>query len=95
EGLDFAEARDSKSPLYVIDLVSDPLTFSEDDLEKLDDAPTKDDPKVTVKVVEKGLKDRRRRVVADVQGAWLSPDGRSFLVNVGGSLMRVPTSGTS
>lgn len=91
EGLDFSEARDAKSPLYVIDLVPDTVTYSEDDLEKIDDTPTKDDPKVTVKVVEKGLKDRRRKVLPDVQGAWLSPDGRSFLVNVGGALMRVST----
>lgn len=91
EGLDFSEARDTKSPLYVVDLVPDPVTYSEDDLEKLDDTPTKDDPKVVVKVVEKGLKDRRRRVLPDVQGAWLSPDGKSFLVNVGNALMRVPT----
>ena len=94
EGLDFSEARDSKSVLTMIDLVPEPMTFTEDDYDKLDEAPTKEEkPAVVVKVVMDGLKDRKRRILADAQGAWAAPDGKSIYAAVNGGLVRVPSSG--
>lgn len=94
EGLDFNEARNSTSPLYIVDLEPTPETFAEDDLDKIDEAPKKAEPeKPVVKVVERGLKDRKRVLIPDARGAWASPDSKSILADTSTGLVRVSVSG--
>ncbi|MBS1713634.1 MAG: PD40 domain-containing protein [Armatimonadetes bacterium] len=89
EGVNYSEVRDSKRPLVVVDLVPQPVTYSEDDLDKID-APKEETPKdPSVRIVERGLQDRRRVLATgDIGGLW-SGDGRSVYANVDGQLATV------
>lgn len=90
EGINYSEARDSKNPVYVVDLVPQSVAFSEDDLDKIDAAkedPTKD---VTVKVVARGLANRLRVLnTENVGGIWAGTDPRSVYANIEGQFSTV------
>lgn len=90
EGVNYSEIRDGKTPVYVVDLVPQPATYTEDDLDKID-APKEEVSKdVTVKVVERGL-EKRRRVLAtgDAGGIWPAADGKSVYANIDGQFSSV------
>ena len=66
--------------LFVVDLVPADLTFTEDDLDKIDTPPSKEKPAVDVKVYAPNLKERLRRLTTKgCTGAVASPDGRSIV----------------
>ncbi len=90
EGLDFSEVRDSKAPLSVVDLVPQPVTYSEDDLDKIDSPKEEPSKDVVVKVVQRGLLDRRRTLATgDIGGLWPAADGRTVYANVDGQFSTV------
>lgn len=87
EGLDFDEARRSTSAMYVVDLVPQPVRFSEDDLDKVGEAAEKKEASpVSVTVEWEGLGTRRRKIPADVSGYWPAPTGNEVYANVAGQL---------
>lgn len=83
--------------LFVVDLVPADITFSEDDLDKIDEAPKKDKPPVEVKVYEPNLEARLRRLTTTGCGAAIpSPDGRSILALTEAGLAQVnPATGSA
>ncbi len=90
EGTNFSEVRDSKSPLMVIDLVPQPITYSEDDLDKIDSPKEEPSKDITVKIVEKGLRNRIRQLgTGSSNGIWPAVDGRSVFANVEGQFSTV------
>lgn len=91
EGNDFSEIRNSDSPLTVVSLVPEKVTFKEDDLDKINEKPAEPDP-VDVKVVKEGLDNRRRKLsIGSVTGVWPSSSGEYVYANVGGQFMKVNT----
>ncbi len=96
QGNDFSEIRASTQPLYAVDLAPRGMTFSEDDLDKVNDPPAKADGKVEVKVVAAGLADRLRKFGSlDVGGVWPGQGGSSIFANVDGQLSIVDVSSGS
>lgn len=81
------------SDIMLVDLVESPLTFSEDDLDKIGAEPTR--PDVTgITVQERGLDQRVRRLTrGGAVGIQSSPDGRAIWANVEGQFSVVPASG--
>ncbi|MBS1707133.1 MAG: PD40 domain-containing protein [Armatimonadetes bacterium] len=79
EGLDFSEARDSDSALYIFDLVPAPTKFTEDDLDKLDEPAKKEDEKPVVKIVKRGLEDRKRQLAAGVSAFFVTGDSKTVI----------------
>lgn len=90
EGVNFSEVRDSKSPVCVVDLVPQPVTYSEDDLDKIDSPKDDTGKDVSVKVLERGL-DKRKRVLStgDASGIWPSADAKSVYANIDGQFSTV------
>ncbi len=90
EGLNYSESRNSTSPLAIVDLVPADITFTEDDLDKLDE-PKKEEPKeVTVKIEPRGLLERRRTLTTTTAGSLASgPDGKVVYANVDGQFSTV------
>ncbi len=80
--------------LFIVDLVPADLTFSEDDLDKIDNPPTKEKPAVDVKVYEPNLNQRLRRLTTKgCAGAAPGPDGKSIyaITEAGLQLVNVNT----
>jgi tricorn protease len=80
--------------LFVVDLMPEEPTFSEDDLDKLD-APKdakKTEPKV--EIFEPGLDLRMRRLTqSGASSPEATPDGRSIWVSVQGQVVSIPVTG--
>lgn len=95
EGLDYNESRGGGVPLMIIDLQAAPIRFSEDDLDKLDEAPAaRGDGAVTVSIDKEGLATRRRRVMGSasgegVTGYWPAAQGGTIYANVGGQFSTI------
>ena len=78
-GLFFTSPEFDEPDLFIVDLVPADLTFTEDDLDKLDNPPTKEKPTVEVKVYEPNLAQRLRRLTTKGCGATApGPDGKSI-----------------
>ena len=93
----FTSPEFDEQDLFIIDLVPADITFIEDDLDKIDNPPSKDKPPVEVKVYEPSLGQRLRRLTTKgCAGAVPGPDGKSIyaLTDVGLQLMNAST-GTS
>ncbi len=85
---------DRDSFLYVVDLVPAEVRFSEDDLDKLDDAPAKRGGEVKVEVYEPNIENRLRKLTSDPTiDAQASTDGRSIFANVKGAVVSIPVAG--
>lgn len=83
-----------ESELFVVDLIPAELTFSEDDLEKIDE-PKKSEgvgniPAVSVQ--EAGIENRVRRFARGSSGAFAQPDSKSIWVNLAGQVNSVSLS---
>lgn len=94
KGVYFVAAEYSTGPdLFVVDLVPQEVSYSEDDLDKIDaPKPPKEDVKIVV--VEEGIDSRMRRLTTDgASGAQASPDSKSIWTNMGGQLVSVPVAG--
>ncbi len=94
EGVNYSEVRESKTLLYTIDLVPQPVTYTEDDLDKIDEEPAakadREAKPTKIKVVTRGLKTRRRTLTSvNVSGAWAAADGKSIYTNIDGQLAQV------
>ncbi|HRF58349.1 MAG TPA: S41 family peptidase [Fimbriimonadaceae bacterium] len=91
----FTATEFTESDLFVVDLVPVDVTFTEDDLDKID-APRKEAgvKSIEVQVYEPGLMDRMRRLTTDgVLGSPLaSPDSRAIWANVAGQLSAISVS---
>lgn len=90
-GVYFTASDAGTNGLWVVDLVPTDITFTEDDLDRIDDPQKKEETKeVTIQVREEGLMERMRRIATGVSGDPLaSPDSRNIWVNVGGQLQAV------
>ena len=93
KGVYFMASEYNQNPdLFVVDLMPQDLTFTEDDLDKLDDAkPAKTDP--SVEIQEAGIDHRMRRLstTGDIGNAMASPDGKTIYATAGAQLMAFPT----
>lgn len=95
EGLDFSESRDGTSALYKFDLVPPETTFREDDLDKIDEPKAKEG-KPVVKVVMRGLENRKRKLAADVRAFFVTGDAKTVVtVGPNGAARTSTTSGQS
>ena len=75
----FTSPEFDEADLFVVDLVPADLTFTEDDLDKIDNPPTKEKPVVDVKVYEPNLNQRLRRLtMKGCAGAAPGADGKSI-----------------
>ncbi|MEI7576037.1 MAG: S41 family peptidase [Armatimonadota bacterium] len=85
------------SDLYVVDLVPADVTFTEDDLDKIDDTSKKDKPAVEVKVYEPNLESRLRRLTtAGCNGAVPAADGKSIIALTDAGLAQInPATGSA
>lgn len=78
-GLFFTSPEFDDPDLFIVDLVPQDITFSEDDLDKIDTPPSKEKPAVDVKVYEPNLNRRLRRLTTKGCGAVAAaPDGKSI-----------------
>lgn len=91
EGLDFSEARDSESALYKFDLVPPETTFREDDLDKIDE-PKPKEGKPVVKVVKRGLENRKRKLASGVRAFFLTGDSKTVVTVGANGAARTSTS---
>ncbi len=93
KGIYFIASEYSQNPdLFVVDLMPQEVTFSEDDLDKLDDAKSaKADP--VVEIQEEGIDHRMRRLstTGDITTAMASPDGKTIYASAGPQLMAYQT----
>lgn len=95
-GVYFTASDSEGSQLFVVDLVPADVTFTEDDLDKIDAARPEAKKEVTVTIYEPWIERRLRRLTNAQQGVGLglaSPDSRTIWVDVDGQLSAVPVSG--
>ena len=79
--------------LYIIDLVPPEVRFTEDDLDRMDEAPKKPG-EVKVEVYEPNIENRLRKLTTDATiDAQASADSRSIYANVKGAVVAIPVSG--
>ncbi|MDI9635075.1 S41 family peptidase [Kamptonema cortianum] len=95
QGLDFDETRQSKSPLYIVDLVPQEVTYSEDDLDNINVTQEKKQESNQVVVDERGLNLRVRKLSGSSNGYWAGPSGSTFYANIDGQLSIVDASNGS
>lgn len=89
-GVFFTSPEFDESDLFIVDLVPADLTFSEDDLDKIDTPPSKDKPAVEVKVYEPNLSQRLRRLTTKGCGvAVAGADGRSIYATTDAGLQSI------
>lgn len=93
-GLDFSETRiGNVTALYAVDLYPRPVTFEEDKLDRMGEAPAKKE-EPTVRVMKEGLKERVRKLSpTSVSGLWQGPTPTTVWAMMGGQLMSVPVAG--
>ena len=86
-----------EADLYVVDLIPSDITFTEDDLDKIDDTSKKDKPPVEVKVYEPNLEARLRRLTTTgCNGAVPAPDGKSIIALTEAGLAQInPATGAA
>lgn len=86
----FSSPEYAETDLFIVDLIPNDITFTEDDLDKLDEAPKKDKPPVEVKVYEPGLASRLRRLTTTGVGVYAaSPDGRGIIATTEAGLVSI------
>jgi tricorn protease len=89
-GLFFTSPEFDEPDLFIVDLVPADLTFTEDDLDKLDNPPSKEKPTVDVKVYEPNLSQRLRRLTTKgCSAAAPGPDGKSIYAVTGAGLQLI------
>lgn len=92
-GVYFVAADGEDSSLYVVDLVPNDVTFTEDDLDKIDEARSPR-PEAKVEVYMPNIENRMRRIATKVGGdAQASADGRTIYATIDGVFSAVSTSG--
>lgn len=90
-----SEEYPDENDLYLVDLVPQPTTFTEDDLDAIDAPRPSPSKAVTVEVYEPGLENRMRRLTrtGNIAGVPLaSADSRSIWVMIEGQLNTVSAS---
>jgi len=97
KGVYFSAAEYENSDLFVVDLIPAEITFSEDDLEKIDTPRGTKTTPVRVEIDAYGIEDRMRRLSSEgAFGALASADSRTIWANVKGQLVAIAVaSGTS
>lgn len=93
-GLFFTSPEFEDTDLFIVDLVPADITFTEDDLDKIDNPPSKDKPAVEVKVYLPNINQRLRRLTTKgCNGAVPGPDGKSIyaLTDAGLQLVNAAT----
>lgn len=90
KGVYFTSPEFDQPDLFVVDLVPAELTFSEDDLDKLDEKKKEDKGDAKVDVYEPGIEYRLRRLTANGAGdALAAPDSRTITTVVNGQVVSV------
>ena len=93
-GLFFTSPEFDEPDLFIVDLIPADITFTEDDLDKIDNPPSKDKPAVEVKVHLPNLSQRLRRLTTKgCAGAAPGADGKSIyaLTDAGLQLVNAST----
>jgi tricorn protease len=95
-GLIFTSPEFEDRDLFIVDLVPADITFTEDDLDKIDEAPKKEKPPVEVKVYLPNIEQRLRRLTRKGCGDYASgPEGRNiFAVTEAGLVSINPATGS-
>jgi tricorn protease len=89
KGVYFLSAQYGKPDLFLVDLIPQEPTFTEDDLDKID-APKPEKPDNHVEVYEPGIDERLRRLTkSGASDAQASADGKSIWTNIDGQLSTV------
>ena len=92
-GLFFTSPEFDDPDLFIVDLIPADITFTEDDLDKIDNPPSKDKPPVEVKVYEPNLNQRLRRLTTKgCAGAAPGPDGKSIYAVTDAGLQQINAS---
>jgi tricorn protease len=92
-GLFFLSPEFDEQDLFIVDLIPADITFTEDDLDKIDNPPSKDKPPVEVKVYEPNLNQRLRRLTTKgCAGAAPGPDGKSIYAVTDAGLQQINAS---
>ncbi|MEI7986566.1 MAG: S41 family peptidase [Armatimonadota bacterium] len=92
-GLFFTSPEFDEPDLFIVDLIPADITFTEDDLDKIDNPPSKDKPPVEVKVYEPNLNQRLRRLTTKgCAGAAPGPDGKSIYAVTDAGLQQINAS---
>lgn len=80
--------------LIVVDLVPQAVTFTEDDLDKIDEPKPAGKPEVKVEIQEEGIESRTRVLTAGgATGAQASPDSKNIWTTYRGQLVSIPVAG--
>ncbi len=95
KGIYFLAEEDRDSNLYVVDLVPAEVKFTEDDLDKLDEARAGTGRvDVKVEVYEPNIENRLRKLTSDsTLDAIATPDSRAFMANVKGTVVAIQLAG--
>lgn len=88
EGNDYSEIRNSDSYMYVVDLVPQPVTYSEDDLDKMGATPPAEGSP-ELKIERNALELRRRKLRFEPLGYWNGARGSEVYANVDGAFVTV------
>lgn len=81
EGNDYSEIRNSSTFLYVVDLVPQSVTYSEDDLDSMGNPPAAERP-AELKIERNGLDLRRRKTRFEPLWFWAGTRGSEVYANV-------------
>lgn len=93
-GVYFTATEFDNPDLFVVDLVPADLTFSEDDLDRIDNPKAARPTAVKVEVYEPGILDRMRRLTTQgASSALASPDSRLIWANVQNQFSTISVSG--
>jgi tricorn protease len=90
----FSASYDDDTDAFVVDLVPNDLTFTEDDLDAIDSPKPRPDANVVVKIDPKGIEYRLRRISsggANVLGA--SADSKTIWANTATGTVAIPAAG--
>ena len=84
---------DNRPDLFLVDLVPTEVTYTEDDLDKLDEKPSKREGNA-IEILETGIDQRMRRLTrsGDVVDAVAASDGKSIYASTGAGLVSVAAS---
>lgn len=89
----FDAAESTDGGIQVVDLVSQDLTFTEDDLDKIDEAKPKEAGTVSVTIDPYLIERRKRNLIEDATIVGISPDSRAVWASQGGALVSIPITG--
>lgn len=94
QGIYFVGIANEQPEIFVVDLVPNPIRFTEDDLDNIDEPAKAEAGPAKVEIYEPGLESRMRSIASGVGfEAECAPDSRTIYTTVDGQLVTVSVSG--